>query len=99
VVTKSFDPVSVKLLPSGTTAAQKEARLMSIPALTDEQRQLLREGRVAVGMPPAAVEHVWGRPRDRIVSGGVGGSSEWLHYNTAAFYFVDGRLVRWTMDR
>lgn len=76
-------------------ALDKENEILAIPGLDDAERQLVREKRWRVGMPPAAIEYIMGRPRSRLKSGGVGAQVETLTYPTFTFDFVEGKLVRW----
>lgn len=64
--------------------------------LTEAEKQLIRENKVSVGMPPEAIILVYGRPDWRSKSDGIGASSEVISYSLITFYFVNGRLVRWT---
>lgn len=58
--------------------------------------KIISERKIDVGFTPDLVRRSWGEPKSKSVSGGVGHTTEFWHYEAQTLYFVDGRLVRWT---
>jgi len=70
--------------------------------LTHEQKNAILNGNIMVGMTIFDVEASWGVPQRKIVSEGVGGSTEQWCYGSSGpggpysqfVYFVDGEMTR-----
>lgn len=96
-----------KIIADKRAAIKREQELAALfdahPQWTQEVRDAVRNRHIVVGMPVDAFELVWGKPRRRIVEGGVGGDSEMLVFEKTGgddyFYFRRGKLMSWTLTR
>lgn len=81
-----------------------DAVVAAHPDWNAEVADAVRGNHVVAGMPTDAFEIVWGKPSSKTVSGGYGAATEtWFYrktdYRMDSFYFVNGKLVRWTIDQ
>jgi Prokaryotic membrane lipoprotein lipid attachment site len=79
--------VSVLLLAgcatSNTIQSREKERAAAYASFSPEIKALVTQGRIAVGMPPAAVYIAWGRPAQVLQSGGPKGVYTTWVYNGA----------------
>ncbi len=82
----------------------REQAITAHPEWSDAIKAAIRDEQIIIGMDPAAVQLSWGYPSETSESGGVGGQTESWHYRDqdgrlSTLFFVEGRLVRWNLDR
>lgn len=84
--------------------AAREHAIAKHPEWPVEWRNAIRNQRIVAGMNQDAVFLAWGRALSKTIQGGIGGSSEIWYYSrategSATLFFIEGKLVRWSMHQ
>ncbi len=77
-----------------TVESRRQERFAAYESLPDEQRQLVAEGQIKVGMNQDAVYIAWGQPAQILASeDGAGRINTWLYHGETTDEFVGWRFV------
>jgi hypothetical protein len=75
--------IAIGCATSSTVETRRTEKLSSYSALPDEQKKLVDEGQVKVGMPSDAVYIAWGKPSEVLESEDPSGHiTTWRYYGT-----------------